>query len=334
MYFYIIQTVFKLFKNHKNQRSQIVLNFILKILQSAKNQTGSIFFHLKIAQLYIIMYFYVIQTVFKLFKNHKNQRSQIVLNFILKILQSAKNQTGLIFFHLKIAQLYIIMYFYVIQTVFKPFKNHKNQRSQIVLNFILKILQSAKSQTGSIFFHLKIAQLYIIMYFYVIQTVFKQFKNHKNQRSQIMLDFILKILQSAKSQTGSIFFHLKIAQLYIIMYFYVIQTVFKLFKNHKNQRSQIVLNFILKILQSSKSQTRLIFFHLKIAQLYIIMYFYVIQTVFKLFKNHKNQRSQIVLNFILKIYNLLNIKPDHIFYNLQNSQTGSIFFTPKQFSYI
>ena len=51
---------------------------------------------------------------------------------------------------------------------FKPFKNHKNQRSQIVLNFILKILQSAKNQTGLIFFHLKIAQLYIIMYFYVI----------------------------------------------------------------------------------------------------------------------------------------------------------------------
>ena len=212
MYFYVIQTVFKLFKNHKNQRSQIVLNFILKILQSAKNQTGSIFFHLKIAQLYIIIYFYVIQTVFKSFKNHKNQRSQIVLNFILKILQSAKNQTGLIFFHLKIAQLYIIMYFYVIQTVFKLFKNHKNQRSQIVLNFILKILQSAKNQTRSIFFHLKIAQLYIIIYFYIIQTVFKSFKNHKNQRSQIMLDFILKILQSAKNQTGPIFFHLKIAQ--------------------------------------------------------------------------------------------------------------------------
>ena len=37
-----------------------------------------------------------------------------------------------------------------------------------VLNFILKILQYAKSQTGSIFFHLKIAQQYIIMYFYVI----------------------------------------------------------------------------------------------------------------------------------------------------------------------
>ena len=206
MYFYVIQTVFKLFKNHKNQRSQIVLNFILKILQSAKNQTGSIFFHLKIAQLYIIMYFYVIQTVFKLFKNHKNQRSQIVLNFILKILQSAKNQTGLIFFHLKIAQLYIIMYFYVIQTVFKLFKNHKNQRSQIVLNFILKILQSAKNQTGLIFFHLKIAQLYIIMYFYVIQTVFKLFKNHKNQRSQIVLNFILKILQSAKIKPDQYFF--------------------------------------------------------------------------------------------------------------------------------
>ena len=314
MYFYVIQTVFKLFKNHKNQRSQIVLNFILKILQSAKNQTRLIFFHLKIAQLYIIMYFYVIQTVFKLFKNHKNQRSQIVLNFILKILQSAKNQTGSIFFHLKIAQLYIIMYFYVIQTVFKLFKNHKNQRSQIVLNFILKILQSAKNQTGSIFFHLKIAQLYIIMYFYVIQTVFKLFKNHKNQRSQIVLNFILKILQSAKNQTGLIFFHLKIAQLYIIMYFYVIQTVFKPFKNHKNQRSQIVLNFILKILQSAKNQTGSIFFHLKIAQLYIIMYFYVIQTVFKLFKNHKNQRSQIVLNFILKIYNLLKIKPDRYFF--------------------
>ena len=103
-----------------------MLDFILKILQSAKNQTGSIFFHLEIAQLYIIMYFYIIQTVFKLFQNHKNQRSQIVLNFILKILQSAKNQTGSIFFHLEIFQLYIIMYFYIIQTVFKLFKNHKN----------------------------------------------------------------------------------------------------------------------------------------------------------------------------------------------------------------
>ena len=44
MYFYVIHTVFKLFKNYKNQRSQIVLNFILKILQSAKYQTGSIFY--------------------------------------------------------------------------------------------------------------------------------------------------------------------------------------------------------------------------------------------------------------------------------------------------
>ena len=148
------------------------------------------------------------------------------------------------------------------------------------------------------------------MYFYVIYTVFKLFKNHNNQRSQIALNFILKILQSAKSQTGSIFFHPKIALLYIIMYFYVIQTVFKLFKNHNNQRSQIVLNFILKILQSAKSQTGSIFFHPKIVQLYIIMYFYVIQTVFKPFKNHKNQRSQIVLNFILKMYNLLKIEPD------------------------
>ena len=322
MYFYGIQTVFKLFKNHKNQRSQIVLNFILKILQSAKNQTGSIFFHLKIAQLYIIMYFYVIQTVFKLFKNHKNQRSQIMLNFILKIYNLLKIKPDRFFFHLKTAQLYIIIYFYVIQTVFKLFKNHKNQRSQIVLNFILKILQSAKNQTGSIFFHLKIAQLYIIIYFYVIQTVFKLFKNHKNQRSQIVLNFILKILQSAKNQTGSIFFHLKIAQLYIIMYFYVIQTVFKLFKNHKNQRSQIMLDFILKILQSAKNQTGSIFFHLKITQLIYNYVFLCYLDCFQIFKNHKNQRSQIVLNFILKIYNLLNIKPDRYF------------FTSKQLSYI
>ena len=191
-----------------------------------------------------------------------------------------------------------------------------------MLNFILKILQSAKYQTGSIFFHLKIAQLYIIMYFYVIQTVFKLFKNHKNQRSQIMLDFILKIYNLLNIKPDRYFFTLKIAQLYIIMYFYIIQTVFKPFKNHKNQRSQIMLDFILKILQSAKNQTGSIFFHLKIAQLYIIMYFYVIQTVFKPFKNHKNQRSQIVLNFILKIYNLLNIKPDRYF------------FTSKQLSYI
>ena len=80
------------------------------------------------------------------------------------------------------------------------------------VGFHIENLQSVEYQTGSIFFHLKIAQLYIIIYLYVIQTVFKSFENHKNQRSQIMLDFILKILQSAKNQTGLIFFHLKIAQ--------------------------------------------------------------------------------------------------------------------------
>ena len=57
----------------------------------------------------------------------------------------------------------------MLSTLFSNYlKNHKNQRSQIVINFILKILQSAKSQTGSIFFYLKISQLHIIMYFYVI----------------------------------------------------------------------------------------------------------------------------------------------------------------------
>ena len=34
--------------------------------------------------------------------------------------------------------------------------------------FHIENLQSAKYQTGSIFFHLKIAQLYIIIYFYII----------------------------------------------------------------------------------------------------------------------------------------------------------------------
>ena len=160
------------------------------------------------------------------------------------------------------------------------------------------------------------------MYFNVIQTVFKLFKNHKNQRSQIVLNFILKILQSAKNQTGSIFYYLNIAQLYIIMYFYFIQIVFKPFKNHKNQRSQIMLDFILKIYNLLNIKPDRYFFHPKISQLYIIMYFYIILTVFKPFKNHKNQRSQIMLDFIWKIYNLLNIKPDRYFY------------TPKQFSYI
>ena len=34
--------------------------------------------------------------------------------------------------------------------------------------FLIENLQSAEYQTGSIYFYLKIAQLYIIMYFYVI----------------------------------------------------------------------------------------------------------------------------------------------------------------------
>ena len=122
------------------------------------------------------------------------------------------------------------------------------------VEFHIENLQSAKNQTGSIFYSPQNSSLiYIIMYFYVIQTVFKLFKNHKNQRSQIMLDFILKIYNLLNIKPDRYFFRLKIAQLYIIMYFYVIQTVFKLFKNHKNQRSQIVLNFILKILQSAKN---------------------------------------------------------------------------------
>ena len=60
MYFYIIYSVFKLFKNNKNQRSQIVLNFILKILQSAKSQTGSIFFTSKyLSYIYYIFLCYL-----------------------------------------------------------------------------------------------------------------------------------------------------------------------------------------------------------------------------------------------------------------------------------
>ena len=51
----------------------------------------------------------------RLFSNHlKIIKSKIADGFLIENLQSAKNQTGLIFFHLKIAQLYIIMYFYVI----------------------------------------------------------------------------------------------------------------------------------------------------------------------------------------------------------------------------
>ena len=42
-------------------------------------------------------------------------------------------------------------------------------------------------------------------------TVFKQFKNHKNQR---YISF--ENLQSTEYQTGTMFFHLKIAQLYYV----------------------------------------------------------------------------------------------------------------------
>ena len=50
-------------------------------------------------------------------------------------------------------------------------------------------------------------------------------------------------------------------------------------------------------------------------------------SVFKPFKNHKNQRSQIMLDFILKIYNLLNIKPgliflDYVGFHIENLQSA------------
>ena len=45
MYFYIIdRTVFKLFKNHKNQQIADCVEFHFENLQSAKNQIRSIFF--------------------------------------------------------------------------------------------------------------------------------------------------------------------------------------------------------------------------------------------------------------------------------------------------
>ena len=155
------------------------------------------------------------------------------------------------------------------------------------------------------------------MYFYVIQTVFKLFKNHKNQRSQIVLNFILKIYNLLNIKPDRYF----LTQNSSVTYNYV----FLCYLLSRNQRLKIrsqIVEFHIENLQSAEYQTGSIFFHLKIVQLYIIMYFYIIQTVFKLFKNHKNQRSQIVLNFILKIYNLLKIKPDRYF------------FTSKQLSYI
>ena len=54
----------RLFSNHlkiiKIKDRKDYVGFHIENLQSAEYQTGSIFFHLKIVQLYIIMYFYVI----------------------------------------------------------------------------------------------------------------------------------------------------------------------------------------------------------------------------------------------------------------------------------
>ena len=50
------------------------------------------------------------------------------------------------------------MYFYVIQTVFKPFKNHKKSKIADCVEFHIENVQSAKNQTRLIFFHPKIAQ--------------------------------------------------------------------------------------------------------------------------------------------------------------------------------
>ena len=60
------------------------------------------------------------------------------------------------------------------------------------------------------------------MYFYVIKTVLKIFKNNKNQRSQIVLDFLLTIYNLPNIKLDRYFFASKIVQLYIIMYFYII----------------------------------------------------------------------------------------------------------------
>ena len=53
----------RLFSNHLKIikiKDRNYVEFHIENLQSVKYQTGSIFFHLKIAQLYIIIYFYVI----------------------------------------------------------------------------------------------------------------------------------------------------------------------------------------------------------------------------------------------------------------------------------
>ena len=100
----------------------------------------------------------------------------------------------------------------MLSTVFKLLKI-------IQRNFILKNYN--KYQTGSIFFHLKIAQ-YIIMIF-MLSRLFSNYLKIIKIKDRRLCEFHIENLQSAKNQTGSIFFHLKIAQYYIIiMYFYVI----------------------------------------------------------------------------------------------------------------
>ena len=91
-----------------------MLNFILKIYNLLKIKPLIDIFSPQNSSVIYNYVFLCYRTVFKLFKNHKNQRSADCVEFHIENLQSAKNQTGLIFFHLKIAQLYIIMYFYVI----------------------------------------------------------------------------------------------------------------------------------------------------------------------------------------------------------------------------
>ena len=72
------------------------------------------------------------------------------------------------------------------------------------------------------------------------------------------------------------------------------------------------VGFHIENLQSAKNQTGSDIFSPQNSS-YIIIIF-MLSRLFSNFKNHKNQRSQIMLNFILKIYNLFNIKPDRYFF--------------------
>ena len=64
----------RLFSNHlkiiKIKDGRLCLISYLKYYNLLKIKPDQYFFHLEIAQLYIIMYFYIIYSVFKLFKNH------------------------------------------------------------------------------------------------------------------------------------------------------------------------------------------------------------------------------------------------------------------------